>query len=172
MSLGCLGSKEGSLRKRFSTASHVISGCPVGRALCTGSAVSRSVAILKNCWLRSDTVGLALTSVSLSVDTMKAKKEAQCAASGERQLFPVDEKLMLEGASGHLHCCRFRCTLHWTITKTVQDLVAEWSELKLATSVTLWYLRRTGNVRENKVHCRSVAYLITHRTTCSNCLSF
>lgn len=46
VSLGCLGSREGSPENRFSSTGHMISNCPVGGALRTGSAVRQCVAIL------------------------------------------------------------------------------------------------------------------------------
>lgn len=46
VSLGCLGSREGSPTNGFSIAGHMINNCPVGGALCTGSAVRQCVAIL------------------------------------------------------------------------------------------------------------------------------
>lgn len=92
MSQGCLGSKEDSLKKRFSTAGHMICSCAMGRASSTWSAVSQSVCChSKNYWLQSETGGFALASLPLTPATMKDKKEAQCASSGRRQLLLVDE---------------------------------------------------------------------------------
>lgn len=84
----------------------------------------------------------------------------------------------VEPVSCHSHTAAWH--LHRIIIYAMQDLVvnstSKWVETCSLSHSVMSYamrnLRRTGKVQENSVHCQPVVYLITHRATCFNSLSF
>lgn len=66
ISLGCLGLRDCSPRKRASSASLMICDCPVWRAPCTGSAASHSVSQIQR---------VLHHHLRFPEDTMKAKQD-------------------------------------------------------------------------------------------------
>lgn len=111
-SLGCLGLRDCSPRKRARSASLMIRDCPVWRAPCTGSAASHSVAQIQQ---------VLHHHLCFSEETMGAKQDCR------REETKTSECHWWNMIQVRLHFIHFGWTGNSTVPTAVQNVAADFS---------------------------------------------